>query len=58
LTARFKGLSTQVYEEDIALARGKVAAGSVLSAIGTAGYYTAYVFAVWRTVTGVSALAL
>ncbi len=58
LTARFKGLSTQVYEEDIALARGKAAAGSVLSAIGTAGYYTAYVFAVWRTVTGVSALAL
>ncbi len=53
LTARFKGLSTQVYEEDIALARRKVVAGGFLSAIGTAGYYTAYVFAVWRTVTGV-----
>ena len=53
LTGRFKGLSTQVYEEDIALARRKVVAGGFLSAIGTAGYYTAYVFAVWRTVTGV-----
>ena len=53
LTARFKGLSNQVYEEDVALARRKVAAGTMLSAIGTAGYYTAYVFAVWRTVTGV-----
>jgi ATP-binding cassette, subfamily B, bacterial len=53
LTSRFKGLSTQVYQEDIALARRKVIAGSVLSAIGTAGYYTAYIFAVWRTVTGV-----
>ena len=53
LTARFKGLSNQVYEEDVALARRKVAAGTILSAIGTAGYYTAYVFAVWRTVTGV-----
>ena len=53
LTGRFKTLSTQVYEEDIALARKKVVAGSVLSAIGTAGYYTAYVYAVWRTVTGV-----
>ena len=53
LTSRFKGLSTQVYEEDVALARRKVGAGAVLSAIGTAGYYTAYVFAVWRTVTGV-----
>ena len=53
LSSRFKGLSEQVYEEDVALARRKVAAGSVLSAIGTAGYYTAYVFAVWKTVTGV-----
>jgi ATP-binding cassette, subfamily B, bacterial len=53
LSGRFKVLSTQVYEEDIALARKKVIAGSALSAIGTAGYYTAYVFAVWRTVTGV-----
>jgi ATP-binding cassette subfamily B protein len=53
LTARFKGLSDQVYYEDIALARRKVIAGSVLSMIGTAGYYTAYVYAVWRTVTGV-----
>jgi ATP-binding cassette subfamily B protein len=53
LTGRFKGLSTRVYEEDIALARRKVVAGAFLSAIGTAGYYTAYVFAVWRTVTGV-----
>ena len=53
LTERFKGLSTRVYEEDVALARRKVTMGSILSAIGTAGYYTAYVFAVWRTVTGV-----
>ncbi len=53
LTGRFKGLSTQVYEEDIALARRKMGWGAVLSAIGTAGYYTAYVFAVWRTVTRV-----
>jgi ATP-binding cassette, subfamily B, bacterial len=53
LTGRFKALSDQVYEEDIALARRKFTAGSVLSMIGTAGYYTAYVYAVWRTVTGV-----
>jgi ATP-binding cassette, subfamily B, bacterial len=53
LTNRFKGLSNRVYEEDIALARRKVTAGAFLSAIGTAGYYTAYVFAVWKTVTGV-----
>ena len=56
LTRRFEGLSTQVYEEDVALARKKVVMGSVLSAIGTAGYYTAYIFAVWKTVTGVFSL--
>lgn len=56
LTGKFNGLSSQVYEEDVALARRKAAAGSVLSAIGTAGYYTAYVYAVWRTVTGVFSL--
>jgi ATP-binding cassette subfamily B protein len=53
LTGRFKALSDQVYDEDITLARRKFTAGSVLSMIGTAGYYTAYVYAVWRTVTGV-----
>jgi ATP-binding cassette, subfamily B, bacterial len=53
LTARFKGLSTQVYEEDVALARRKAIMGSLLSVIGTGGYYTAFVFAVWKTVTGV-----
>jgi ATP-binding cassette, subfamily B, bacterial len=53
LTGRFKALSDQVYNEDITLARRKFTAGSVLSMIGTAGYYTAYVYAVWRTVTGV-----
>jgi ATP-binding cassette, subfamily B, bacterial len=53
LTERFRGLSSQVYEEDVALARRKAVAGSFLSAIGTAGYYTAYIFAVWKTVTGV-----
>jgi ATP-binding cassette, subfamily B, bacterial len=52
LTSRFRRLSTQVYEEDVALARRKGIAGSILSVIGTAGYYSAYVFAVWKTVTG------
>jgi ATP-binding cassette, subfamily B, bacterial len=51
LTERFKGLSNRVYEEDVALARRKVTLGSVLSVIGTGGYYSAYVFAVWKTVT-------
>jgi ATP-binding cassette subfamily B protein len=56
LTGRFRRLSTRVYEEDVALARRKVTLGSVLSAIGTGGYYSAYVFAVWKTVTHVFTL--
>ena len=56
LTRKFNGLSTQVYEEDVGLARKKAVAGSLLSAIGTAGYYTAYVYAVWQTVTGAFSL--
>jgi ATP-binding cassette, subfamily B, bacterial len=56
LTGKFKRLSDQVYDEDIALAKKKGVAGSFLSAIGTAGYYTAYIYAVWRTVTGVFSL--
>jgi ATP-binding cassette subfamily B protein len=56
LTGKFKRLSDQVYDEDIQLAKKKGVAGSFLSAIGTAGYYTAYIYAVWRTVTGVFSL--
>jgi ATP-binding cassette subfamily B protein len=56
LTTRFKTLSAKVYEEDVDLARRKAIAGSLLSVIGTAGYYTAYVFAVWKTVAGVFSL--
>ena len=56
LTDRFKVLSTRVYEEDVALARRKVTLGSILSVIGTGGYYSAFVFAVWKTVTGAFSL--
>ncbi len=53
LTGRFTKLADQLYEEDVALARRRLAAGALLSVIGTAGYYSAYVFVIWRTVTGV-----
>ncbi|HUO25306.1 MAG TPA: ABC transporter ATP-binding protein [Candidatus Aquilonibacter sp.] len=53
LTERFSRLSDQIYDEDVALARRRLTAGSFLSVIGTAGYYSAYAFVIWRTVTGV-----
>ncbi|MGA2417372.1 MAG: ABC transporter ATP-binding protein [Candidatus Sulfotelmatobacter sp.] len=51
-TDRFTRLSDEIYKEDVALARRKLFAGSLLSIIGTAGYYSAYVLVIWRTVMG------
>jgi ATP-binding cassette subfamily B protein len=52
LVDRFSRLSDQIYREDVSLARRRLIAGSVLSVIGTAGYYGAYVFVIWQTVIG------
>jgi ATP-binding cassette, subfamily B, bacterial len=52
LTARFTHLSNQIYDEDVALARRKLIAGSLLSVLGMMGYYGAYLFVIWRTVMG------
>ncbi len=53
LVGRFSVLAEQIYQEDIALARRRTIAGLLLSIIGTGGYYSAYVFVIWRTVLGV-----
>jgi ATP-binding cassette, subfamily B, bacterial len=53
LTARFRVLSDEVYDENVALARRRLVAGSALSTIGTVGYYAAYVYVIWRTAMGV-----
>ncbi|HEY3971795.1 MAG TPA: ABC transporter ATP-binding protein [Candidatus Sulfotelmatobacter sp.] len=53
LTERFTKLSDQIYFEDVALARRRLVAGALLSIVGAAGYYGAYVLVIWRTVTGV-----
>jgi ATP-binding cassette subfamily B protein len=52
LRERFTSLSDEIYDENIALSRRKLVAGSLLSMIGTMGYYSAYVFVIWRTVQG------
>src|ERR1700751_4532991 len=52
LLDRFRRLSDQIYDENVSLALRRLIAGAVLSLIGTAGYYGAYVLVVWRTVTG------
>jgi ATP-binding cassette subfamily B protein len=52
LRDRFTQLSDQIYDENVTLSRRKLIAGSLLSTIGTMGYYSAYVFVIWRTVAG------
>ena len=53
LTERFASLSDVIYSQDVALARRRLAAGSWLSVVGTLGYYSAYVWVIWRTLAGV-----
>ncbi len=52
LIERFTRLSDYIYSENVDLARRRLIAGSLLSMIGTIGYYSAYVYVIWRTVTG------
>ncbi len=52
LRERFTRLSDDIYDENVALSRRKLIAGSLLSMVGTMGYYSAYVFVIWRTVSG------
>ena len=52
LRGRFAGFSDQIYKENVALSQRKLIAGSLLSIVGTMGYYSAYVFVIWRTVNG------
>jgi ATP-binding cassette subfamily B protein len=52
LVERFTRLSDQIYDENVSLSRRKLIAGSLLSMVGTMGYYSAYVFVIWRTIAG------
>lgn len=52
-TNRFAEYSNQIYAEDVSLARRKLTATALLSILATLGYYSAYVFVVWRTIQGV-----
>ncbi len=49
---RFRTLSRQLFLANKALAARRAFWGTLLSALGTLGYYTAYVYIAWRTVKG------
>jgi ATP-binding cassette, subfamily B, bacterial len=52
LTERFTKLSDEIYEQNVDLSGRRLRAGAVLSVIGTLGYYSAYVWVIWRTLAG------
>ena len=45
-------ISNDLYDQNVALARRRLWAGALLSLVSTAGYYSAYAWVVYRTVTG------
>jgi ATP-binding cassette subfamily B protein len=50
-TKRFARLSDLIYEQDVSLARKRLGIGALLSLVSTSGYYGAYAYVIWRTVT-------
>jgi len=52
LCGEYTRLSNQIYDENVRLARRRLWAGALLSLLSTAGYYGAYAYVVFRTVTG------
>jgi ATP-binding cassette subfamily B protein len=52
LIDRFRSISLDMYRANRALAIKRESTMGLLTAIGTAGYYTAYGYIAWRTLTG------
>ena len=52
LTDRFRGLSQEIYEENVALNRRRLFWGGLLAIVGQLGYYGAYGLSIYRTIEG------
>lgn len=52
LIDRYKLLAERFFRANRALARKRALWGTVLAALGTLGYYTAYAYIAWRTIRG------
>ena len=52
LIDRYRELAMRFYEANRRLAIRRASWGSVLTALGTVGYYVAYAYLAWRTLTG------
>ncbi len=52
LTDRFENLSGQIYKENVALAKRRFVASSFLTLLSTVGYYGAYAYVIYQTLSG------
>ena len=52
LTERFRGLSHEIYVENVALSRRRLFWGGLFAILGQFGYYAAYAFSIYRTIQG------
>jgi ATP-binding cassette, subfamily B, bacterial len=52
LTGEYEGLSNEIYDQNVRLAKRRLLGGAALSVLSTAGYYGAYAYVIYRTVIG------
>lgn len=51
-TSEYASLSNDIYDENVALAKRRLWAGSLLSLLSSSGYYGAYAYVIYSTVNG------
>ena len=52
LVGRYKGLSDEIHEQNVRLAKRKLFFGAFLTVLGTVGYYGGYAYVIYETVMG------
>ncbi|HEX4074817.1 MAG TPA: ABC transporter ATP-binding protein [Candidatus Acidoferrales bacterium] len=52
LVGRYKGLSDELHEQNVRLAKRKLLFGAFLTVLGTVGYYGGYAYVIFETVMG------
>jgi len=53
---KYTSIADELYHQNVVLARRRLLVGSLLSLLGTVGYYGTYVYGVYETITGVLTL--
>jgi ATP-binding cassette, subfamily B, bacterial len=52
LIASFSGMANTIFDQNVDLSKRKLLAGTFLSLLATAGYYSAYALVLWDTIRG------